>query len=111
MWELRRPGAGQGGRGGVQSGSRKLMHRAGWNGCLCIYLFIFRAAPVAHGSSQARGLIGATAAGICHSNSNVRSEPYRDMHHISQQCWILNLLSEVRDQTHVLLDKSQVPYQ
>ena len=31
--------------------------------------------PVAYESSQARGLITATAAGRCHSHSNARSEP------------------------------------
>ena len=33
---------------------------------------LFRAAPEAHGGSQARGQIGATAAGLCHSHSNGR---------------------------------------
>ena len=36
---------------------------------LFIYLFI-RAAPTAYGSSQARGKIGASAAGLHHSHSN-----------------------------------------
>ena len=43
-----------------------------------IYLFdfcFFRAAPTAHGSSQARGGIGTTAAGLHHSHSNAGSEP------------------------------------
>ena len=31
------------------------------------------AAPAAYGGSQARGLIGAVAAGLCHSHSNARS--------------------------------------
>ena len=47
------------------------------------YLFIyfwsfffcpFRATPVAYGSAQARGLIGAIAASLCQSHSNPRSE-------------------------------------
>ena len=40
------------------------------------YLFIyllFRAAPLAYGSSQARGPIGAAAAGLCHSQGNTGS--------------------------------------
>ena len=40
------------------------------------FFFFFKAAPEAHGSSQARGLIGATAAGHIHSHSNARSEPH-----------------------------------
>jgi len=36
--------------------------------------FLFRAAPAAYGGSQARGGIGATAAGLLHSHSNIRFE-------------------------------------
>ena len=39
--------------------------------CLCL----FRATPTAYGGSQARGPIGAVAAGLHHSQSNARSEP------------------------------------
>ena len=46
---------------------------------LFIYLFIFFAiswaAPVAYGGSQARGPIGAVAAGLGQSHSNAGSEP------------------------------------
>ena len=42
---------------------------------LYVYIFcFFRAAPVAYGGSQARGLIEATAAGLRHLN-NLGSEP------------------------------------
>ena len=42
---------------------------------LLIYLFAFsRAAPMAHGGSQARDLIGAVAANLHQSHSNVGSE-------------------------------------
>ena len=41
-----------------------------------IYFFcLFRAACVAYGSSQARGLTGAAAAGLHHSHSNTESKP------------------------------------
>ena len=36
--------------------------------------FVFRAAPMAYGVSQARGLIGVIAAGLHHRHSNSRSE-------------------------------------
>ena len=39
------------------------------------WLFFFRATPTAHESSQARGLIGATAAGPHHRHSNAGSKP------------------------------------
>ena len=48
---------------------------------------------MAYGGSQARGQIGVAAA---------------DLHHSSQQCQILNLLSEARDRTHILMDTSSV---
>ena len=37
---------------------------------------LFRAAPVAHGGSQARGLIGAIATSLHYSHSNTRSKPH-----------------------------------
>ena len=40
------------------------------------YFLLFRPTPVAYGSSKARGLIGAAAAGLCHSHSKARSEPH-----------------------------------
>ena len=51
-------------------------------GCITCQEFLFffslfafsRAAPVAYGGSQARGLIGAVATGMCNSHSNTGSE-------------------------------------
>ena len=40
----------------------------------CLFFFFSRAAPAAYGGSQARGLIGAVAAGLHQSHSNVGSE-------------------------------------
>ena len=52
-----------------------------WGGIVFCFLWGFfglfafsRAAPRAYGGSQARGLIGATAAGLHHSHSSTRSE-------------------------------------
>ena len=39
----------------------------------CLLSLLFRAAPVAYQGSQARGGIGATAAGLHHSHSNIRA--------------------------------------
>jgi len=39
-----------------------------------IFFSLFRAAPTAHGSSQTRGQIRATAGGLHHSHSNARSQ-------------------------------------
>ena len=46
--------------------------------CSPIFFFFwsfFRASPAAYGGSQARGRIGALAAGLHHSHSNLGSEP------------------------------------
>ena len=40
------------------------------------FFFLFRAAPTPYGSYQARGWIGATAADLHHSHSNMGSEPH-----------------------------------
>ena len=69
------------------------------------YLFIyclFRAAFAAYGSFQARGPIRAAAAS--HTTATAMRDPSRicDLHHSSEQCWILNPLSEARDWTCVL---------
>ena len=45
------------------------------NFLILIFIFLlFRAAPAAYGDFQARGRIGATAAGLHHSNSNISPE-------------------------------------
>ena len=40
-----------------------------------LFCFVFRAAPVTYGNSQAMDGTGAAAASLCHSHSNVGSEP------------------------------------
>ena len=42
---------------------------------LFVLFFLFRAIPIAYGSSQARGQIGAAAAGLHYSHSNTGSKP------------------------------------
>ena len=65
--------------------------------------FLSRAIPEAYGGSQARGQIRATAAGLCHSHRNARSEPY--LQPTPQlTCWISDPLSESRDQNFILRD-------
>ena len=54
----------------------QVVEKQKWN------FFLFTAAPAAYGSSQARGPIGAAAAGLCRSHSNIRSE--RCLRHIPQ---------------------------
>ena len=66
------------------------------------FFFLFRVIPVACGSSQARGQIGAAAAGLYHSHSH--RNPGSELHlqstpQLSWQCRILNPLGEARDRT------------
>ena len=76
-----------------------------------IFSPFFRVAPAAYGGFQARGWIRAVAASLHHCHSKARSELHlQPTHYSSWQCQILNLLSEVWDQTCVLTDPSQVCY-
>jgi len=59
------------------------------------HIYFFRATPTAHGGSQARGRIGATAAGLPHSSRRRR---------------ILNPLSLARDRTCVLMVPGRVHF-
>ena len=62
--------------------------------------------PVAYGGSQVRGLIGAVAASLRQSHSNVGSEPC--LYHSSRQHWMLNPLSKAREWTRNLMVPSQI---
>jgi len=73
-------------------------------------ILLFRVAPTAYRSSQSRGRIRAAAAGLCHSHSNVPSEPcLQPMLQLAER-WILNPLSKARNQTHTLMGTSWVLY-
>ena len=81
--------------------------------CLCFVLL--RLHPPAHGSSQARGLIRAAAAGLHQSHSKARSEPrLQPTPQLTAmpdpQCWILNPLSKARDRTHSLVVPSRIHF-
>ena len=73
------------------------------------FFFLFRTTLMAYGSSHARGRIRAAA--VHHSHSSARSEPHPisicDLCYSLQQGWILDPMSEARDQTHILMDISQ----
>ena len=76
-----------------------------------LFFFIYyRATSTAYCSSQARGQIriGAAATSLHHSHSNMGSKLSLWPTNSSQQRWILNPLSKVRDQTWVLTDTSWV---
>ena len=66
-----------------------------------MFVLLFRAAPAAYGSSQARGQIGATAAGLHHSHGNMGSEPR--LQPTPQLSAMLDPWSEARDRTRILM--------
>ena len=68
------------------------------------------AVPEAHGGSQARGQIGAAAAG--YNTATATWDPSRvcNLHRSSWQRQTLNPLSGARGPTCVLMDTSQVHY-
>ena len=55
---------------------------------LISFFLIFRAAPLAYGSSQVRGWTGAAAASLSHSHSNLGSESHLNPMPQPQQCQI-----------------------
>ena len=67
------------------------------------FLFgLFRGTPVACGNSQARGQIGAIAAGLRSSHGNMGSEPrLRPTRHSSRQPQIYNPLSKILDTSQI----------
>ena len=79
-------------------------------GSLYFLLFLFSATPAAYGHSQARGLIGAAAAGLLHSQLAYTMQDPQDpsclcnLHHTLQQPRILNPLSKARNGTCILTD-------
>ena len=76
--------------------------------CFVLFFVFSRAAPMAHGGSQARGRIRAVAAGLHHGLRTSDPSHIWDLHHSSWQHQTLNPLSEARDRTHVLIDTSWV---
>ena len=63
------------GLGPLPGGSfQELLLKFCFLGFFVLFCFVFRAAPEAYGSSQARGQITAAAASLHHGHSNVRSE-------------------------------------
>ena len=64
--------------------------------------------PMAYGSSQARGQIGA-AAGAYATAMATRSEPHLQPTLQLQQCWIFNPLRKAKNQTHILKETTLGP--
>ena len=63
----------------------------------CLFVLLFRAAPMAYGGSQARGRIRDTAPSQRHSHAKQDPSCLCYLHHSSWQHQILNPLREARD--------------
>ena len=72
--------------------------------------FFCRVSPKAYGDSQARGQIGAAAAGLHHSYSSTRSKPCLWPTPQLRAMLDLNLLSEARYWTCIFMDPRQFSY-
>ena len=79
---------------------------------VCLVFCLFRVAAAAYGGSQARGLIGAVAAGLRQSHSNgqiqATSAIYTTAH--SNAGSLLNPLNKARDQTYNFMVPSWIRF-
>ena len=73
-----------------------------------LVFFFLTAAPAAHGSSQARGWIRAAAEAYTTATTTQNPSLICDLRRSLHQHWILNSLSEARDQTCILTETMQV---
>ena len=64
------------------------------------------AAPAAYGSSQAKSQTRDAAEAYATATAMLDLSHICDLHHSLWQHWILNLLSEARDHTCILMDTS-----
>ena len=69
------------------------------------FFFLFRATPMAYRNSQARGWVGAAAASLCHSHSNMTYTTYS-----SWQCQIPDPLSKASNWTCTLMDTGWIRF-
>ena len=75
-----------------------------------LFFFFFRATPKAYGNSQARGWNQSCSCWPTPATATQDPSGIFDLHHSSQQCGILNPLSQAGDQTHILMDSSWIAF-
>ena len=75
-----------------------------------LLLLLFRAAPVAYGSCQAKGRIELQQTAYITATGTPYQSHICDLHHNSWQRRILNPLSQARARARILVDTSQVCY-
>ena len=89
------------------SGVKLLDHMVG---LFFFLILLFRAAPMAHRGSQARGLIRAVAAGLHQATAMPDLSYVFDLHHSSGQFQILNPPSKARDWTCNLMASRRIRF-
>ena len=72
------------------------------------FVLLFKTAPEVYGGSQAKGQIGATAAGLPTATTTQDPNLVCALYHSSQQHQIFNQMSKARHWTRTLMDPSQV---
>ena len=70
------------------------------------FFLIFRAAPATYGSSKVKSELQLLA----DATDTATRDPNHicDLHRRWWQCWVLNLLSEARNWTHIFMETSQI---
>ena len=82
-----------------------------WELFVLFLFFFFKAAPMAYGGSWAGVELMLQLQALLHSQNSTRSELHlRPTLQLMATLWILNTLSEARDQTHNLMVPSQVHF-
>ena len=72
------------------------------------FFSLYRAAPVAYGVIQPKGLIRAVATAYATVTATQDLSHVCNLHHSSQKCWILNPLVEARNQICNLMSPSWI---
>ena len=80
-------------------------------GGFCLFVLLFRAAPKKHVEVPRIGVKLELQLPAC-TTATATQDPscICDLHQSSRQCWILNPVSETRDQTRILVNTIQVCY-
>ena len=76
----------------------------------CIFLFLFMATPAAQSGSQARSRMAAADGAYATATATLYLSCICYLRCSLWQCQILNPMREARDQTHILMDTSQISF-
>ena len=86
----------------------KLLFNKNLTICCFVLFFAFQGPTEAYGGSQARGLVELQLPAYITATAKPNPSHVCDLHHNSQQLWILIPLSEARDRTRNLMVPGQI---